>query len=110
MPTNGQPVDEVLWNHVRRAVDDRARPGQFILTGSAVPADDAARHAGAGRFSLLHMRPMSLFESGHGDGAISLGALLAGEPPHSGEPGLTVSDLADRITVGGWPARSTSMS
>ena len=24
-------------------------PGQFLLTGSAVPADDAERHTGAGR-------------------------------------------------------------
>jgi uncharacterized protein len=41
-----------IWNHVRRAVD--AREGPFILTGSAVPADDATRHTGAGRFSLSH--------------------------------------------------------
>src|SRR6476659_5245405 len=31
-------VERAIWNHVRRAVDDRAAPGQFILTGSAVPA------------------------------------------------------------------------
>lgn len=36
-----------IWNHIRRAVDDRGAPGQFILTGSAVPADDITRHSGA---------------------------------------------------------------
>src|SRR5665811_1010477 len=39
-----------LWNMVRRAVDATAAPGRFILTGSAVPADDVTRHTGAGRF------------------------------------------------------------
>jgi predicted AAA+ superfamily ATPase len=98
-------VEPALWNHVRRAVDDRALPGQFVLTGSSVPADDVARHTGAGRFSFLRMRPMTLFESGHTNGAVSLGGLLTGEPPRSDEPGLSVSDLADRVTAGGWPAQ-----
>jgi predicted AAA+ superfamily ATPase len=98
-------VEPSLWNHVRRAVDARGEPGQFVLTGSSVPVDDVARHTGAGRFSFLRMRPMTLFESGHTNGAVSLAALLSGEPPRSDDPGLTVSDLADRITIGGWPAQ-----
>ena len=69
-----------VWNHVRRAVDERSGRGQLILTGSAVPADDVTRHTGAGRFTRLRMRPMSLFESGHSTGAISLRGLLDGEP------------------------------
>lgn len=52
-----------VWNHVRREVDRRGEPGQFVLTGSASPADDARRHTGAGRIARLAMRPMSLFES-----------------------------------------------
>jgi hypothetical protein len=48
---------------------------------------------------------MTLFESGHTNGAVSLAALLAGEAPRSDDPGLAVSDLADRITAGGWPAQ-----
>jgi len=97
-------VEPSLWNHVRRAVDDRGLSGQFVLTGSSVPAENVARHTGAGRFSFLRMRPMTLFETGHTNGAVSLGALLAGDPPRSDDPGLTVADLADRITSGGWPA------
>ena len=93
-----------VWNHVRRAVDDRGSPGQFLLTGSAVPRDDATRHTGAGRFARLRMRPMSLFESGHSTGEVSLAALLRGEAPRAPDPGLTVVDIVERIAVGGWPA------
>ena len=98
-------IEPGIWNHVRRAVDDRGVAGQFVLTGSSVPADDVARHTGAGRFSFLRMRPMTLFETGHTNGAISLAALLAGEPARSDDPGLSVRDLAERIAAGGWPAQ-----
>ena len=94
-----------VWNHVRRAVDDAGgRPGQFVLTGSAVPADDTTRHSGAGRFTRLRMRPMTLAESGSSSGEVSLAALLAGDAPRAGEPGLDVRDLARLVSVGGWPA------
>lgn len=93
----------VLWNHVRRAVDTRGAPGQFILTGSAVPADDLAMHTGAMRITRLRMRPMSLHESGHGTAAVSLGALLEGEPVRAPDPGLSLAALATRVAVGGWP-------
>lgn len=96
-------VEPELWNHVRRAVDDRNTPGQFILTGSAVPADDITRHTGAGRITRIRMRPMSLFESGHSTGALSLAGMLDGEPVRSPDPGLTVASIAERVTVGGWP-------
>ncbi len=92
-----------IWNHVRREVDDRRAPGQFILAGSAVPPDDITRHTGAGRITRLRMRPMSLLETGVSSGAISLAALLAGEPAHSADPGLRMADLAREIAVGGWP-------
>jgi predicted AAA+ superfamily ATPase len=61
-------IEPAIWNHVRRAIDDRSDPGQFILTGSAVPPDDITRHTGAGRIARLRMRPMSLFETGHSSG------------------------------------------
>jgi predicted AAA+ superfamily ATPase len=93
-----------LWNHIRRAVDDRRKAGQFILTGSAVPADDVTRHTGAGRIARLRMRPMSLFESGQSTGMISLAALLDGEPARAASTPLTVAALTDRLCVGGWPA------
>lgn len=92
-----------IWNHVRRAVDDRGAPGQFILTGSAVPADDVTRHTGAGRFSRLRMRPMSLFELGISNGSVSLGGLLSGVNPPASPSALTVSRVAEALCVGGWP-------
>ena len=93
-----------IWNQVRREVDETGgRPGQFILTGSAVPTDDVTRHSGALRFSRLRMRPMSLVESGYSTGDISLRNLLDGAEPRAVDPGLTINDLAERITVGGWP-------
>jgi len=92
-----------LWNLVRHEVDDRRAPGQFVLTGSSVPRDDARRHSGAGRFIRLRMRPMSLMESGHSVGTISLARVLSGERVTAPDPGLRVGDLAERIVVGGWP-------
>ncbi len=109
---NGAPpqlVDEwqlaatPVWNYVRDAVNRRAQPGQFVLTGSATPDDDAARHTGAGRVSRLRMRPMSLLESGQSTGAMSLAAMLAGQRPTSPDPGLTISDVVDITVRGGWP-------
>ena len=93
-----------LWNHVRRAVDGRSGSGQFILTGSATPADDVTRHTGAGRFTRLRMRPMSLFESGHSNGGISLRGLLDGETQRGHAAPVPIARLAERIAVGGWPA------
>ncbi len=92
------------WNLVRRAVDDRRQPGQFILTGSATPTGDPLRHTGAGRFSILRMRTMSLYESGHSDGGISLRGLFDGERPAVADTGMTVEALAALIAAGGWPA------
>lgn len=93
-----------IWNHVRRTVDDRVDPGQFILAGSAQPTDDEARHSGAGRIGRLRMRPMSLFELGVSDGTISLSALLDGKSASASDPGLGLEVLANWICRGGWPA------
>lgn len=93
-----------LWNHLRRAIDDRGQPGQFVLTGSARPADEITRHSGAGRISRVRMRPMSLYETGDSNGAVSLGALLDGDVGvRAPDAGLTFDGLVDRLCVGGWP-------
>jgi predicted AAA+ superfamily ATPase len=96
-------IEPSIWNHVRRAIDDRGERGQFILTGSAAPADDITRHTGAGRIGRLRMRPMSLFESGASDGAISLVDLMAGRPVSSPDPQLGLADLVELVAIGGWP-------
>ncbi|MGQ0464771.1 MAG: ATP-binding protein [Sporichthyaceae bacterium] len=94
-----------LWNAVRHTVDERGVPGQFILTGSATPADDLTRHSGAGRFRRITLRPMALAESGESTGEISLASLfVAGGPTPAGIGGPTVIDYAGLLVRGGWPA------
>jgi predicted AAA+ superfamily ATPase len=61
-----------IWNYVRRAVDSRKKKGQFILTGSANPVESVKLHSGAGRFSIIKMRPMSWYEKGWSSGEVSL--------------------------------------
>jgi uncharacterized protein len=101
-------IEPAIWNQVRRAVDDRGdEPGQFILAGSAVPADEITRHSGAGRISRLRMRPMSLFEAGLSSGEISLQALLKGSVAEAGESKPGIDDLAAEIARGGWPGFRT---
>jgi predicted AAA+ superfamily ATPase len=97
-------VEPIIWNHIRRTVDDRALPGQFILTGSAVPADDVTRHTGAGRLTRLRLRPMTLFETGNANGTASIGDCLEGRFQNCPDPGLDIGDIANCIATGGWPA------
>lgn len=92
-----------LWNAVRREVDRRGVPGQFILTGSASPADDKTRHTGTGRFSRLRMYPLSLMETGHASGSVSLGELLAGEAANDVVTGPDLPEIIERMITGGWP-------
>jgi len=106
-------VEPSIWNHIRRAVDSRKGPGQFILTGSAVPADDILRHSGAGRLTRVNMRPMTLFELGDSTREISLMRLFDGESPRCKDPKWNTLDLATKIATGGWPGnleKNTSQS
>ncbi|MFT4217497.1 MAG: DUF4143 domain-containing protein [Micropruina sp.] len=95
-----------LWNAVRHEVDERGTPGQFVLTGSATPADDVTRHSGAGRFRRVTLRPMALAESGESTATVSLRALLDGEKV-AGVGGPTVPELVGSMVRGGWPALVT---
>jgi hypothetical protein len=96
-------VEPAIWNRIRRQVDDTGERGRFVLTGSATPRDDVLRHSGAGRIAVIRMRPMSLFESGHSTGEVSLAGLLAGEPQSGDGTHLTYPQLLQRLVVGGWP-------
>lgn len=92
-----------LWNAVRYEVDKRDDFGQFILTGSAVPAEfDASMHSGTGRITRLYMRTMSLYESKDSDGAVSLSDLFD-DKEISCANHKTLDDIAFLICRGGWP-------
>lgn len=94
-----------LWDVIRREIDRReGLPGQFILTGSAVPPDKSSiMHTGTGRFGWLKMRPMTLFESKESNGSVSLGALFEGELNIASTCSLSLEDVAFAACRGGWP-------
>ncbi len=98
-----------LWDAIRFEIDHRDELGQFILTGSSVPADTKEiTHSGTGRFSWLSMRPMTLFESGESNGQVSLGQLFQSPDAIEGISHLDLNQLAFLICRGGWP-RSVDM-
>ncbi|WP_219726413.1 ATP-binding protein [Gardnerella vaginalis] len=93
-----------LWDAIRFEVDHRSKLGQFILTGSAVPADTTEiTHSGTGRFTWLTMRPMSLYESGDSTGEVSLENLFSGTKDIEGDSNLSIDSLAFLVCRGGWP-------
>ncbi len=93
-----------IWNAVRYEVDRRGEFGQFILTGSSVPAKlDESMHTGTGRIVRMRMRPMSLFESRDSSGQVSLSDLFNGKDI-SAIDDHCVEDIAFMICRGGWPA------
>lgn len=95
-----------LWNVIRHEVDDRQARGQFILTGSSSPVDDALRHSGAGRIMSLDMRTMALWERPNLEvGGVSLSQLFDApdDVPRDVNCELSVTDYADLMVHGGWP-------
>lgn len=93
-----------LWDAIRFEVDHRRQLGQFLLTGSAVPAETKEiTHSGTGRFSWFTMRPMSLYESGDSTGTVSLKDLFDNSIQIDGVSNLDIERLAFLICRGGWP-------
>jgi uncharacterized protein len=91
------------WDVVRRAVDDGAGPGAFLLTGSATPLAPPT-HSGAGRIVTTRVRPMSLDERGIATPTVSLGALLAGARSDiSGSTDVGLEEYAEEIVRSGFP-------
>ena len=93
-----------IWNAVRYEVDRRGEFGQFILTGSSVPAAlDESMHTGTGRIVRMQMRPMSLFESEDSAGQVSLMDLF-NKKDISAVDNHSIDEIAFLICRGGWPA------
>ncbi|MBQ8142321.1 MAG: ATP-binding protein [Bacilli bacterium] len=93
-----------LWDAARFEVDHRKEMGQFIFTGSSVPADlSKVNHTGTGRFSWLKMRTMSLLESGESNGEISLKKLFDAPNAIYSKSDVSLEEIAYLICRGGWP-------
>ncbi len=93
-----------LWDAVRYEIDHRNSEGQFILTGSSVPAKmDDVTHSGTGRFAWLLMRPMSLYESGESNGQVGLKDLFDETKKIEGINELELDKIAYLVCRGGWP-------
>lgn len=92
-----------LWDEIRTNVDKTGLKGQYILTGSSTPNRKGISHSGAGRYGKIHLRTMSLFESGDSTGEISLKELCDDKinPKFTGE--VNLENLARLIIRGGWP-------
>ena len=61
-----------LWDMVRAAIDASGKERTFVLTGSSTPREQRPAHSGIGRIERLHMRPMTLLESGTSSGEVSV--------------------------------------
>lgn len=93
-----------VWDAVRRAVDDDATGGRFLLTGSASPPSGARMHSGAGRIVRMLMRPLAFSERGLSEPTVSLRALLAGEQDEfSGISRVQLANYVDEILRSGFP-------
>lgn len=94
-----------IWDAVRYEVDHRREEGQFILTGSAVPAStEKIHHTGTGRFAWMTMRPMSLWESEESTGEVSIEQLFKDNTDVEGYNKLKLEDIAFLVCRGGWPS------
>lgn len=93
-----------IWDATRFEVDKNAKKGRIILTGSSTPVKDEIIHSGAGRIGSLKMRTMSLYESGHSDGRVSLQSLFDSDFKNSfTDDRISLEKLCEMIARGGWP-------
>ena len=100
-----------LWDAIRFEVDHRRADGQFLLAGSAVPADPSKIfHSGTGRFGWVRMRTMSLWESGDSTGEVSMGEMFRNASDIDGGCDMNSEQLAYLICRGGWPKASLKKS
>jgi predicted AAA+ superfamily ATPase len=93
-----------LWDEIRIDVDKTGLKGQYILTGSSTPNRKGIAHSGAGRFGKIHLRTMSLYESGDSTGDISLEELCNNKFKGKLTGEVDLRNLARLIIRGGWPA------
>jgi len=92
-----------LWDEIRATVDRTGLKGQFILTGSSTPNRLGISHSGAGRFGKIHLRTMTLYESGDSSGLVSLKDICEDKNIAKSTGEVDLRKLASLIIRGGWP-------
>ena len=92
-----------LWDEIRINVDKSGLKGQYILTGSSTPKRENISHSGAGRFGKIHLRPMSLYESGDSSGKVSLQDICEGKKIAVSTGDVKLEDLIHLVIRGGFP-------
>ena len=95
-----------IWDYIRRAVDDGAKPGTFLLTGSISSADTNI-HSGAARIIRKKMYPLSLAERAIENPTVSIAALFSAAKPFSafitGKTEISGKDYVNEISASGLP-------
>ncbi len=92
-----------LWDAIRFDIDQRSEEGLFILTGSSIVDESKIMHSGIGRISRLYMRTMSLYESKHSNGEVSLEDLFNENSFDGTSCDLELENYIELILRGGWP-------
>lgn len=98
-------LEPQVWNQVRRAVDRSEGFGHFILTGSAVPADDLTRHTGAARFMRIKERTMTWEEKGSSSPTVSLRSLFDGGLVETSSHQFSIEENINAVLTSGFPAQ-----
>jgi predicted AAA+ superfamily ATPase len=95
-----------VWDYIRRAVDDGARPGAFLLTGS-IANTDTNIHSGAARIIRRKMYPLSLAERGIEKPTVSIGKMFSAGKPFetviTGKTDIGFPHYIFEITASGLP-------
>ncbi len=97
-------LEPAVWDRVRKAVDDDASGGRYLLAGSAGVAPGTRIHSGAGRIVSLTMRPLSVAERGLAEPTVSLTELLTGgQSPIRGRSDVDLAAYVEEILASGFP-------
>ena len=95
-----------VWDSIRRAVDDGAKPGSYLLTGS-IANTDTSIHSGAGRIIRRKMYPLSLSERGIDNPTVSIKDIFASDTPFGvevkGKSEVTASQYIYEVAASGLP-------
>lgn len=93
-----------VWDRARRAVDDGAGGGRYLLTGSADVPPGIRIHSGAGRIVSMQMSPLSFYERGLQEPSFSLAELLDGTRQRvSGSTEIDIASYVEEILRSGFP-------